>query len=87
MQHYVFTYHVNKHVDPISYQYNQTRQDILYVLALDIQHQVYRNLDSIATIEQQYLDYMTASVHQSPLRPHPSRPLRPHPIFNSSLAF
>jgi hypothetical protein len=65
MQHYVFTYHINKTVDPISHQYNETRQDINYVLVLDIQRQVNSNLDNMASIDNFYLDGLTAKVGQS----------------------
>lgn len=65
MQHYVFTYHVNKTVDAISHQYNETRQDINYLLVLDIQRQVNSNLDNMAGLGSFYLDGLTAKVAQS----------------------
>lgn len=71
MQHYVFTYHVNKYVDPINHQYNETRQEISYVLALDIQRQVYRNLDTITGLDDLYLDGLNARVSRAALQVHP----------------
>ncbi|MGK0273627.1 MAG: UDP-N-acetylmuramate-alanine ligase [Cocleimonas sp.] len=40
MQHYVFTYNFNKPVNSVSTQFEETRQTLDYVLALDIQDQV-----------------------------------------------
>lgn len=65
MQHYVFTYHINKTVDPVSHQYNETRQELNYVLVLDIQRQVNSNLDNMAGIDTLYLEGLTAKVGQS----------------------
>lgn len=47
MQHYVFTYNFDKQVDPLTRQFEETRQTLDYVLALDIQDQVYNNLNTI----------------------------------------
>jgi hypothetical protein len=47
MQPYVFTYNFNQQVDPVAKQYNATRQTLDYVLALDIQDQVYSHLNTI----------------------------------------
>jgi UDP-N-acetylmuramate-alanine ligase len=47
MQRYVFTYNFNKQVDPLARQYKETSQTLDYALALDIQGQVYNNLNAI----------------------------------------
>jgi hypothetical protein len=46
MQRYVFTYNFNKQVDPVTKQFEETRQTLNYTLALDIQDQVYNNLNT-----------------------------------------
>jgi hypothetical protein len=60
MQHYIFTYHVNKNVNPVSHLYSETGQNMNYVLALDIQRQVHRNLDTMANADGVYQGSLTA---------------------------
>ena len=47
MEHYVFTYNSYKPVNSVNTQFKETRQTLNYVLALDIQDQVYSNLNTI----------------------------------------
>lgn len=50
MQHYAFSYNFVKTVDPITHQYSETRQELDYLLALDIQRQVLHNLSPDAQL-------------------------------------
>ncbi|MFT4941570.1 MAG: hypothetical protein ACI88A_004640 [Paraglaciecola sp.] len=47
MQHYVFTYNFDKQVVPLTKQFEETHQMFNYALALDIQDQIYSNLNTI----------------------------------------
>jgi len=45
MQHYSFTYNFQQGVDPIQHQYNETRQELDYILVMDIQRQTHKTLE------------------------------------------